>query len=76
MTETTPELLDELELIEVADAWFEYLENTRHLTGIRYERAEPYRWTKLQLKLKSVEIYFSGRKAQLAEAVRLERLRR
>lgn len=40
--------------IEEADAWFEYLEATRGQPTARYEEVEPWAWTRLGARLKTI----------------------
>jgi hypothetical protein len=54
-TEDTRHPLDAL-AIEVADAWFEYLESTQaELSTGRYDDVEPWAWARLRQRLKAVE---------------------
>jgi hypothetical protein len=47
---------EELLQIEEADAWFEYLEATRHVTSRekRYQEVEPWAWSRLNVRLKAI----------------------
>ena len=54
----------ELLLIEEADAWFEYLETTTGLTQTRYTELEPWAWSRLSQRLRSVR----ARRARLDRA--------
>ena len=48
---TRPRLtVDELEQLDVRDAWAHYLSATRDLDG-RYEEVEPWAWDRLQARL-------------------------
>jgi hypothetical protein len=44
----------ELLLIEEADAWFEYLEATRGQTALRYLELEPWAWSRLTQRLRTI----------------------
>ena len=48
---------DELLQIEEADAWFEYLEATRHVTSLekRYLEVEPWAWARLNQRLRAIK---------------------
>ena len=46
--------VEELLLIEEADAWFEYLEATRAQTELRYKEVEPWAWARLTQRLRAV----------------------
>src|SRR5207237_3547312 len=46
--------VEELLLIEEADAWFEYLEATRNQTAHRYREVEPWAWARLNQRLRTV----------------------
>ena len=48
------ELAEELLQIEEADAWFEYLEETRAQSEQRYMEVEPWAWARLNQRLRSV----------------------
>jgi len=54
----------ELLLIEEADAWFEYLEATRGQTAVRYKEVEPWAWSRLTQRLRTI----STRRAKLRPA--------
>ena len=41
--------------IEEADAWFEYLEATRHAARNRYDEIETWAWARLEQRLVRVE---------------------
>ena len=43
--------LNELLLIEEADAWFEYADATKNQAGSRYAEIEPWAWARLQQRL-------------------------
>ena len=47
---------EELLQIEEADAWFEYLEATRHVTSLEkgYQEVEPWAWSRLNVRLKAI----------------------
>ncbi len=45
---------EELLQIEEADAWFEYLEATRHQTAARYKELEPWAWARLNQRLRAI----------------------
>ncbi len=53
----TSQEADELLQIEEADAWFEYLETTRHVTSHekRYHEVEPWAWARLNQRLRAVK---------------------
>lgn len=55
----------ELLAIEEADAWFEYVDATRHESGARYAEIEPWAWARLQQRLRSL----AARRARLAPAI-------
>jgi hypothetical protein len=46
--------IDELLLIEEADAWFEYLESTRSQSPRRYGELEPWAWARLSQRLRAI----------------------
>ena len=54
----------ELLLIEEADAWFEYLEETRGRTAARYLEVEPWAWARLTQRLRTIR----ARRARLRPA--------
>jgi hypothetical protein len=56
--------VEELLLIEEADAWFEYLESTRNQTAIRYREVEPWAWARLNQRLRAIR----ARRARLRPA--------
>ena len=56
--------LEELLLIEEADAWFEYLEATRGQTELRYLEIEPWAWSRLSQRLRALK----ARRARLRPA--------
>jgi hypothetical protein len=56
--------LHELISIEEADAWFEYADTTKCERGERYTEIEPWAWSRLQLRLRSL----AARRARLAPA--------
>jgi hypothetical protein len=45
----------ELLQIEEADAWFEYVDATRSERGGRYAEIEPWAWSRLQQRLRSLD---------------------
>src|SRR3954452_3837762 len=45
----------ELLLIEEADAWFEYLEETRGQSVLRYKEVEPWAWARLTQRLLAIK---------------------
>ena len=47
--------LEELLMIEEADAWFEYLEVTRGQTAVRYGEIEPWAWSRLNQRLRALK---------------------
>ena len=55
---------EELLQIEEADAWFEYLEATRHQTYTRYKEVEPWAWERLNQRLRAIK----ARRAKLRPA--------
>jgi hypothetical protein len=57
---------EELLMIEEADAWFEYLETTRHVTSHekRYSEVEPWAWARLNQRLRAIRT----RRAKLRSA--------
>lgn len=65
MTATPNREAHELLSIEEADAWFEYADATRCERGSRYAEIEPWAWSRLQLRLRSL----AARRARLAPAV-------
>ncbi len=46
----------ELSEIEEADAWFEYLEDTKNLRGNEYEEKETWAWARLKKRLREVSV--------------------
>jgi hypothetical protein len=56
--------LHEVLLIEEADAWFEYADATKEEQGQKYAEIEPWAWSRLQQRLRSV----GARRARLAPA--------
>ena len=46
--------VEELLMIEEADAWFEYLEATRGQTETRYKEVEPWAWSRLNQRLRAI----------------------
>jgi hypothetical protein len=54
----------ELLLIEEADAWFEYLEATRGQIETRYREVEPWAWSRLTQRLRTIR----ARRARLRPA--------
>ena len=46
----------ELLWIEEADAWFEYVDATRLEVGGRYAEIEPWAWSRLQQRLRTLEV--------------------
>lgn len=60
------ELAEELCSIEEADAWFEYLEETRGIQESRYSETESWAWAKLQRHLKAVKERRDARTQQKA----------
>jgi len=56
--------VEELLLIEEADAWFEYLEATRGQSETRYAELEPWAWARLNQRLRGI----STRRARLRPA--------
>jgi hypothetical protein len=38
-----------------ADAWFDYLEQTRNQIQFRYEELEPWAWARLAQRLRAIE---------------------
>jgi hypothetical protein len=57
--------LNELLLIEEADAWFEYADATKNQAGSRYAEIEPWAWARLQQRLRTLR----SRRTRLAAAV-------
>lgn len=57
---------EELLQIEEADAWFEYLEAIRTVSGRaeRYEEVEPWAWARLTVRLRAIR----ARRAKLKPA--------
>ena len=55
---------EKLLLIEEADAWFEYLEATRSQTEARYQEIEPWAWSRLRQRLRTIR----ARRARLRPA--------
>ena len=55
----------ELLWIEEADAWFEYADATRGEGGERYDEIEPWAWTRLQQRLRSLR----ARRARLGPLI-------
>jgi hypothetical protein len=55
----------ELLWIEEADAWFEYADATRGVTGERYAEIEPWAWSRLQQRLRALAL----RRARLAPII-------
>ena len=45
---------EELLEIEEADAWFEYLEETRNQSVTRYREVEPWAWARLNQRLRAL----------------------
>jgi hypothetical protein len=62
---TSSRELNELLLIEEADAWFEYADATKNQAGSRYAEIEPWAWARLQQRLRTLR----SRRARLAPAV-------
>jgi hypothetical protein len=56
--------IQELLLIEEADAWFEYADATKDQRGSRYAELEPWAWARLQQRLRIVR----SRRSRLAPA--------
>ena len=54
----------ELLSIEEADAWFEYLEATRHQSEARYQEVEPWAWARLNQRRRAIK----ARRAKLSPA--------
>jgi hypothetical protein len=52
--EMSPKVQEELQQIEEANAWFEYLESTRGLPDRRYAEMEPWAWARLVQRMKSI----------------------
>ena len=50
--------------IEEADAWFEYLEATRHQSPARYQEVEPWAWARLSQRRRAIK----ARRAKLSPA--------
>jgi hypothetical protein len=59
-----PNEVEELLLLEEADAWFEYLEATREQSLLRYPEVEPWAWARLTQRLRAVRV----RRAKLRAA--------
>jgi hypothetical protein len=57
----------ELLLIEEADAWFEYADTTKVERGSRYAEIEPWAWSRLQQRLRTLRTR-RGRLEPLSEA--------
>ncbi|HET7827808.1 MAG TPA: hypothetical protein VFK97_03000 [Candidatus Saccharimonadales bacterium] len=55
---------EELLQIEEADAWFEYLQDTRGQSKTRYREIEPWAWARLQQQLRGI----TARRARLQPA--------
>jgi hypothetical protein len=57
---------EELLQIEEADAWFEYLDSIRVLSGReeRYDEVEPWAWARLSVRLRAIR----ARRAKLKPA--------
>ena len=60
--------LEELLMIEEADAWFEYLEATRGQMAIRYLEIEPWAWSRLNQRLRAVKARRARLRASAAAA--------
>ena len=56
--------LEEILLIEEADAWFEYLDATRAQLDNRYREIEPWAWSRLRQRLRAIK----ARRARLKAA--------
>ena len=56
--------LEEILLIEEADAWFEYLDATRAQLDTRYREIEPWAWSRLRQRLRAIK----ARRARLRAA--------
>ena len=56
--------LEEILLIEEADAWFEYLDATRGQLDTRYREIEPWAWSRLRQRLRAIK----ARRARLRAA--------
>ena len=56
--------LEEILLIEEADAWFEYLDATRGELHTRYREIEPWAWSRLRQRLRAIK----ARRARLKAA--------
>ena len=56
--------LEEILLIEEADAWFEYLDATRGQLDTRYREIEPWAWSRLRQRLRAIK----ARRARLKAA--------
>jgi hypothetical protein len=54
MATMTPSRAEELLAIDEAAAWFEYLEATHGQPLRRYEEVEPWAWTRLGQRLRTV----------------------
>ena len=59
-----PHDAEKLLLIEEADAWFEYLEATRSQSETRYHEIEPWAWSRLRQRLRTIR----ARRARLRPA--------
>jgi hypothetical protein len=46
---------EEVLQIEEADAWFEYLEETRGQSDSRYSDIEPWAWARLTQRLRAIK---------------------
>ena len=60
--------LEELLMIEEADAWFEYLEATRGQTALRYLEIEPWAWSRLNQRLRAIKARRARLRASAAAA--------
>ena len=60
--------LEELLMIDEADAWFEYLEATRGQMAIRYLEIEPWAWSRLNQRLRAVKARRARLRASAAAA--------
>lgn len=49
-----PQSPEDLLGIEEADAWFEYLEQTRGQEPARYAEVEPWAWARLRSRLRAI----------------------
>lgn len=54
--------LEELETIEITDAWFEYLAATRGQPYPKYFALEPHAWARLERRIKATREHFSERR--------------